>query len=77
LLNRQFIKWVLIANLVAWPIAYYAMAKWLQGFAYRITLEIWTFAIAAMIALAIALTTVSYQSVKAALTDPADSLRYE
>jgi ABC-type antimicrobial peptide transport system permease subunit len=77
LLNKQFTKWVLIANLVAWPIAYYAMSKWLQGFAYRINLGIGTFALAAALALAIAVGTVSYQSVKAALTDPADSLRYE
>ncbi|UCE42102.1 MAG: ABC transporter permease [Candidatus Aminicenantes bacterium] len=77
LLNKQFTKWILIANLVSWPIAYYAMFKWLQGFAYRIKLEFWTFALAAMIALAIAMMTVSYQSIKAALADPADSLRYE
>ena len=77
LLNKQFTKWVLIANLVSWPIAYYAMSKWLQGFAYRINLGLGTFALAAMIALAIAAITVSYQSIKAALTNPADSLRYE
>jgi hypothetical protein len=77
LLNKQFAKWVLVANLISWPIAYYAMSKWLQGFAYRINLGIWTFALAAMIALAIAVMTVSYQSIKAALTNPADSLRYE
>ena len=77
LLNKQFTKWVLIANLVSWPIAYYAMSKWLQGFAYRINLGLGTFALAAMIALTIAVITVSYQSIKAALTNPADSLRNE
>jgi ABC-type antimicrobial peptide transport system permease subunit len=77
LLNKQFTKWVLIANLVAWPVAYYAMSNWLQGFAYRINFGIGTFALAAVTALAIAVGTVSYQSVKAALTNPADSLRYE
>jgi predicted permease len=77
LLNKQFVKWVLIANLISWPIAYYAMSKWLQGFAYRTNLGIWTFALAAMIALVIAVTTISYQSIKAALTNPAESLRYE
>jgi len=77
LLNKQFIKWVLIANLVSWPIAYYAMSKWLQGFAYRINLGLGTFALAALVALVISVMTVSYQSVKAALTNPADSLRYE
>jgi hypothetical protein len=77
LLNKQFTKWVLIANLISWPIAYYILTKWLQGFAYRINLGIGTFALAAVMALAIAAGTVSYQSVKAALTDPANSLRYE
>ena len=77
LLNKQFTKWVLIANFISWPIAYYAMSKWLQGFAYRINLGIWTFALAALIALVIAVMTVSYQSVKAALNNPANSLRYE
>lgn len=77
LLNKQFTKWILIANLVAWPVAYYAMSKWLRGFAYRINLGIGTFALAAALALAIAVGTVSYQSIKAALTNPADSLRYE
>jgi putative ABC transport system permease protein len=77
LLNKQFTKWVLIANIVAWPIAYYAMSKWLQGFAYRINLGIWTFALAAVVALVIAVITVSYQSFKAALANPAESLRYE
>lgn len=77
LLNKQFAKWVLVANIIAWPIAYYAMSQWLQGFAYRIDLEVWTFALAAVVALVIAVMTVSYQSVKAAMTSPADSLRYE
>jgi ABC-type antimicrobial peptide transport system permease subunit len=77
LLNKQFTKWILIANLVAWPVAYYAMSHWLQGFAYRINLRVGTFALAAVLALAIAVGTVSYQSVKAALTNPAESLRYE
>jgi ABC-type antimicrobial peptide transport system permease subunit len=77
LLNKQFTKWVLLANVLSWPVAYYTMSKWLQGFAYRINLGIGTFALAAVMALAIAVGTVSYQSVKAALTNPADSLRYE
>jgi ABC-type antimicrobial peptide transport system permease subunit len=77
LLNREFIKWVLIANVVAWPVAYYAMSKWLQGFAYRTNMGIWIFALAALAAFAIAVVTVSFQSIKAALANPADSLRYE
>jgi len=77
LLNREFIKWVLIANIIAWPVAYYAMFKWLQGFAYRTNMGVWIFASAALAAFAIAVVTVSYQSVKAATANPADSLRYE
>ena len=77
LLNREFIKWILIANIIASPVAYYAMSKWLQGFAYRINMEVWIFALAALAALAIAVVTVSYQSVRAATANPADSLRYE
>jgi putative ABC transport system permease protein len=77
LLNKDFIKWVLIANLIAWPLAYYVMNKWLQSFAYRISLNIWMFLPAAAVALVIALLTVSYQSIKAAISNPVDSLRYE
>ena len=74
---RQFVRWVLLANLIAWPLAYYAMHRWLQGFAYRTSLQFWIFALAAGLALVIALITVSYQSIKAATADPVDSLRYE
>jgi putative ABC transport system permease protein len=77
LLNKEFIKWVLIANIVAWPVAYYAMSKWLQGFAYRTNIGVWSFALAALIALAIAVVTVSYKSIKAATANPVESLRYE
>jgi putative ABC transport system permease protein len=77
LLNKDFINRVLIANLIAWPLAYYAMNKWLQNFAYRISINIWMFLASAAAALIIALLTVSYQSVKSALGNPVDSLRYE
>jgi len=77
LLNREFIKWVLIANIIAWPVAYYAMSKWLQGFAYRTNMGVWIFALAALAAFAVAVLTVSFQSIKAATANPADSLRYE
>ncbi|MDH5744367.1 MAG: hypothetical protein OEZ52_12525, partial [Candidatus Aminicenantes bacterium] len=77
LLNKDFIKWVLFANFIAWPLAYYVMNRWLQSFAYRISLNIWMFLPAAAVALVIALLTVSYQSIKAALENPVDSLRYE
>jgi len=76
-LNKSFVKWVLIANLLAWPTSYFVMNKWLQNFAYRINLSWWMFVLAAGLALLIALIIVSFQTVKAALKNPVDSLRYE
>jgi putative ABC transport system permease protein len=77
LLSKDFTKWVVAANAVAWPVAYFAMHRWLQGFAYRISLPWWVFAVSALLAISIALLTVSYQSVKAAVANPADALKYE
>jgi len=77
LLSKEFTKWVLIANLIAWPVAYFAMNQWLQNFAYRINIELGTFILAGVLALIIALLTVSYQAVKAAKANPVDALRYE
>ena len=76
-LNKSFLKWVLIANLIAWPVAWFAMNRWLENFAYRIVLSWWIFVLAAVLAVFIALLTVSLQTVKAALKNPIDSLRYE
>jgi putative ABC transport system permease protein len=77
LLTKEFTKWVLIANIIAWPVAYYAMHRWLQNFAYRTNIGIFTFIISALLALMIALLTVSYQAVRAALANPVEALRYE
>jgi putative ABC transport system permease protein len=77
LLSKDFVKLVLIANLIAWPVAWYAMNKWLQDFAYRIELGWWTFALAGGVALLIALLTVSAQAIRAALANPVEALRYE
>jgi putative ABC transport system permease protein len=77
LLSREFTKWVLLANLIAWPIAYYAMWKWLQGFAYRIDLEFWIFLLSGIMAFFIALLTVVSKSLGAATTNPVNALRYE
>ncbi len=77
MLSKQFTKWVLLANGIAWPVAYFAMNKWLQNFAYRIKIDIVTFLLSGFLVLGIALLTVSFQSFKAALANPADSLRYE
>ncbi|MEE8604952.1 MAG: hypothetical protein V3S65_06230, partial [Candidatus Aminicenantaceae bacterium] len=77
MLSLEFAKWVLLANIVAWPVAYYFMLKWLQIFAYRINLDWWSFILAGVVALGIALLTVSYQAVRAATANPAETLRYE
>ena len=77
LLSRKFIAWAVIANLIAWPAAYYFMNKWLEDFAYRINLNLWIFVSAGFIVLLIALTTVSFRAVKAATANPVESLRYE
>lgn len=77
LLSKEFVRWVLLANLIAWPIAFFAMNKWLQNFAYRIHIGIVDFLISGGTALLIAYLTVSYQSIKSARANPADSLRYE
>ncbi|MCB0292482.1 MAG: FtsX-like permease family protein [Calditrichaeota bacterium] len=76
-LSREFTRWVLLANLIAWPLAWLAMRAWLEDFAYRITIGPAPFIAAGLIALVIALLTISYQAIKAALTNPADALRYE
>jgi len=77
LLSKDFTKSVLIANAIAWPAAYFAMNKWLQNYAYRIHLGIWMFVAAGLTVFGVALMTVSYQAIRAALSDPVDSLRYE
>jgi len=77
LLIKEFTKWVLAANLIAWPLAYLCMTYWLQNFAYRVALTPWPFLWAAGLAFVIALATVLYQTLKAAMANPVDSLRYE
>jgi putative ABC transport system permease protein len=77
LLCKEFAKWVLVANVIAWPVAYFIMHKWLQNFAYQTGVGFWPFILSAVLALLIALFTVSYQSIKAAITDPVECLRYE
>ncbi len=77
LLSGEFVKLVLLANLIAWPVAWWAMSKWLQNFAYRIEISWWIFALAGGLALVIALLTVSTQAIRAAVANPVESLRYE
>ena len=77
LLSKEFVKWVTLANIIAWPVAWYMSSKWLQDFAYRTSMSVWIFLFAGLLALAISLITISYQSIKAAMANPIDSLRYE
>jgi putative ABC transport system permease protein len=77
MLNKDFVKWVAIAFVIATPVAYYAMNKWLESFAYKTNLSWWVFALAGLLALGIALLTVSWQSWKAATRNPVEALRYE
>jgi len=77
LLSKDFGKWVLLGNFIAWPIAYYAMNKFLAMFAYRAELNIWLFIISGLLALVIALFTVGYQTIKAANSNPVEVMKYE
>lgn len=77
LLNHDFVKWVVIAFAIAVPVSWYSMILWLENFAYQTTLSWWIFALAGLLALGIALLTVSFQSWKAATRNPVEALRYE
>ncbi len=77
LLSKKFIKWIIVANVVAWPIAYYFMNKWLQNFAYKAHISLLIFFLSGTLALIIATLTIGYQTIKAATANPVDSLRYE
>lgn len=77
LLSMDFLKLVLIANLIAYPLSYYVLNRWLEAFAFRVELPLWAFVFASVAALMIAFITVSYQAVKAAMQNPVLSLRYE
>ena len=77
MLNKNFVKWVVIALVIAVPITFYAMNLWLQNFAYKTSLSWWIFALAGMIAICIALLTVSWQSWRAATRNPVEVLRYD
>jgi putative ABC transport system permease protein len=74
---KDFVKWVLLASAISWPMAYYVMDRWLRNFAYRTDIALWVFLISGILGLAVAVATVSYQSLRASVANPADSLRYE
>ena len=77
LLSKDFIQLVIIAFVIASPVAWFVMHRWLQDFAYRINIEWWVFAIAGILAIVIALATISFQAIKAAIANPVKSLRTE
>jgi putative ABC transport system permease protein len=77
LLSKEFALWVLVANLLAWPVAYYTMNNWLEDYAYRITMTPWIFLCSGFAALLIAIVTVGVHVMKAATANPIDALRYE
>jgi putative ABC transport system permease protein len=77
LLSKDFTKWVLIANIIAFPVAYYAISKWLEDFAYKTEMGIWIYILSAAAALLISVLTISFQSIKAANSNPVETLRYE
>jgi putative ABC transport system permease protein len=76
-MSLNFTKWVILSNIIAWPLAWFIMSRWLQNFPYRIDIGIWIFIGSGFLALIIALFTVSYQAIKSALANPADALRCE
>jgi len=77
LLSKDFVKWIVLAFVIASPISFYFLNKWLLSYAYKTNINWWIFGLAGIIALAIALLTVSYQTIRAALANPVDALRYE
>jgi putative ABC transport system permease protein len=77
LLSLDFTRWVLLANIIAWPLTWYAMKKWLESFAYRVEIPVWIYLVSGIIAFLIALFTVSFHAVRASRQNPGISLRYE
>ena len=77
MLSKKYLLWIAISNVIAFPVVYYFMNKWLRDFAYRIEISWWVFVVSGIIALLIALATVSIQAVKAAIANPVEALRYE
>ena len=77
ILSRNFTRPVLLANIIAWPIAWFVMKRWLQQFEYQTDIPYWVFLAAGIFALIIAIITVNIQTIRAATANPADSLRYE
>ena len=77
LLSKEFLVLVIVAIIIATPVAWYAMQLWLQGYSYRINMQWWVFVMAGMLSVIVALVTVSFQAIKAAIANPVKSLRTE
>ena len=77
LLSKDYIKYILLANIIAFPLAWYAVNKWLEGFAYRTEISVWIFLVVMLSTFILVLVMISLQSIKAATTNPVESLRYE
>jgi len=77
MLSSEFARWVALANLIAWPLAYYLMTQWLKSFVYRTGIGVLPFLLSALIVLGVAALTVGYHAVRSAVAKPVDSLRYE
>ena len=76
-MSRNFLSYVIFALIIALPLGYFVMDKWLENFAYHIEIQWWEFILAALMALIIAIVSVGYQAVRTGLANPVDSLRYE
>ena len=77
MLCKQFVKWVLISNLIIWPLAYFLTNKFLEGFAYRVNFNFMVFVATLFMTLLLTISAVSYHSIKAAVSNPVNSLKYE
>ena len=76
-ISKEFVVLVVIANVIIWPLAYFALNRWLQTFAYRVNIDWWTFVLTGSAVLSVSLLTASWQIIRAATANPVDSLRYE
>jgi putative ABC transport system permease protein len=77
LLSSSFLRWVVVANVVGWPAAYFFISRWLENFAYRVDISVWPFVATAAISITLGWISVSFQTIRAAMTNPVDALRYE
>ena len=76
-LLKDVVKWILLANLIAWPVTWYFMNKWLENYEYVIRIDWWLFLVTAIVSIVVALLIVGYQTLRVALSNPVNALRYE